>query len=321
MGRHDQLFKDLLAAFLGDFLQIVVLGIAPRLRAAAADLLPTEHFTDHPEGRRRELDLVARVPTSTGEPEVTLVHVEVEGHARRGMARRFWEYSMLLRLKHRAPVLPIVVYLRGGEPDVTKNALREELFGEELVVFHHFAFGLARSEAERYVRRPEPLAWSLAALMRAGAWAPSRHKLECLRPIARADLDEARRFLLVNCVETYLELDEAETARFETLLAEESNQEVAAMEMTWAEKLEHKGLERGRREGIDEGRREGIDEGLQQGRREGMRALLLDLLEKRFGPLSRETRQAVGAIDSPQELSRLAERVLEARSLDEMGLR
>jgi Domain of unknown function (DUF4351) len=316
MGRHDQLFKDLLQAFFGDFLRIVVPGIAPRLRPGEAEFLPKEYFTARPEGRRRELDLVARVPTERGEPEVVLVHVEVEGRARASMARRLWEYSMLVGLEYEAPVLPIVLYLRGGRPDVTKETFRRELFGEELVLFHYFALGLSRSQAERYLRRPEPLAWALAALMRPGSWQPSRHKLECLRSVAKADLDDERRVLLVDCVETYLQLEDEEAARFAASLAETANREVQAMEMTWSQKLEQKGLVRGRQEGIAEGRQEGIAEG----RQEGMRALVLDLIEKRFGSLPAEARRRVEAIDSPQELSRLAARVLDARSLEEMGL-
>lgn len=300
MGRHDQLFKDLLKAFFGDFLVIVAPAIAARLRPAEAEFLSQEYFSRRPEGRRRELDLVARVPTLDGEPEAVLVAVEIEARARASMGRRLWEYAALLGVHHRAPVLPVVVYLRGGRPDLTLQTYRQEIFGQDLAHFSYFAFGLCPSRAERYLRRPEPLAWALAALMRPGSWPPSRHKLECLRRIAGAKLDDDRRVLLVDCVETYVELEGEEAATFEAALEEEQNREVQAMEMTWSEKLEHKGLERGRQE--------------------GMRSLLLTQMENRFGPLPAKIRTQVEAIESPEELSRLAARVLDARSLEEMGL-
>ena len=43
--------------------------------------------------------------------------------------------------------------------------------------------------------------------MRRGTLTRPALKLACLRRIAAADLDDARRILLVNCVEAYLELN------------------------------------------------------------------------------------------------------------------
>lgn len=84
------------------------------------------------------------------------------------------------------------------------------------------------------------------------------------------------------------------------------------MEMTWADKLEQKVRVQGRKEGRQEGRR--------QGRQEGVRALVLDLLETRFGSVSTQTRRRLEAIQSADELSRLARRLLTAGSLEELGL-
>ncbi|HEX3556436.1 MAG TPA: Rpn family recombination-promoting nuclease/putative transposase [Thermoanaerobaculia bacterium] len=71
-----------------------------------------------------------------------------------------------------------------------------------------------------------------------------------------------------------------------------------------------------RKEGHQEGRREGQKEG----QVEGMRRLLLQLLDQRFGPLPRRVRQRVEEISSLEVLSELARRVLQAGSLQEMGL-
>lgn len=55
-------------------------------------------------------------------------------------------------------------------------------------------------------------------------------------------------------------------------------------------------------------------------RQEGIREVLLRQLERRFGPLPEEKRRGVEAITSRARLNRLADRILTARSLDEMGL-
>jgi hypothetical protein len=61
-------------------------------------------------------------------------------------------------------------------------------------------------------------------------------------------------------------------------------------------------------------------EGRKQGRREGMHEYLLHVIERRFGPLPEEQRRRVEAITSPARLKRLADKILTASSLDEMGL-
>jgi predicted transposase YdaD len=133
-------------------------------------------------------------------------------------------------------------------------------------------------------------------------------KLACLRRIARADLDDLQRFLLVNCVQTYLELSPGEKAQYESLEARERDKEVKIMATNWVERLENKYLRQGRKEGREEGRAEGV------------RKVLLRQLDLRFGPLPPDVRQSVAAISSVAGLNRLAEKVVTAQSLEEMGL-
>jgi predicted transposase YdaD len=57
-----------------------------------------------------------------------------------------------------------------------------------------------------------------------------------------------------------------------------------------------------------------------EGQYEGKREFLLRQLERRFGPLSEEIRHRVEEIRSDRRLERLADKILTARSLREMGL-
>lgn len=117
-----------------------------------------------------------------------------------------------------------------------------------------------------------------------------------MKPISAAALTDKQRYLLVNCVETYVQLDGAAQEEYRDLLVEEGDDTMATMEMTWAGRLRA------------------------EGREEGKRELVLELLERRFGPLSKTTVKRVHAISSSEELSRLAARVLDAPSLEELGL-
>jgi predicted transposase/invertase (TIGR01784 family) len=79
-------------------------------------------------------------------------------------------------------------------------------------------------------------------------------------------------------------------------------------------------LEENMREWSKKQRREGRREGKQEGRVEGIREVLMRQLERRFGPLPAEKRLGIEAITSRARLNRLADKILTAHSLDEMGL-
>jgi hypothetical protein len=56
------------------------------------------------------------------------------------------------------------------------------------------------------------------------------------------------------------------------------------------------------------------------GKAQGVRHMLLHQLAYQFGPLPERVRQQIEAISSLDRLIELAERLLTARSLEEMGL-
>jgi hypothetical protein len=316
---HDQHFKRLLQTCFGDLLRIVVPKLAPRLQVDRPTFLHQEQFTDVPEGEHRRLDLVAQVSSIRGNPECVLVHVEVEAKARKAMGLRLFRYAMQLYLRHGRPILPVVLYLRGGKAGVTEEVETIRVLGKTLMTFRYFAFGLSRSQAASYLSRPEPLAWALAALMRRGRSSLAEHRVACLSPIAEVKIDDARRFLLANCVATYVQLDESGWEEYQALLDDERNGKVATMErtlLTNADRAAQQGFEQGREQGIELG----IERGREQGREQGRREVLLDLLGRRFGPLPDATLRRLQALRSPEELGRLAERILDARSLDDLGL-
>ncbi len=190
-------------------------------------------------------------------------------------------------------------------------AARLDLAHPVLLDKEFFTPGGRRRELDLLAEVAFLLAWGLAALMRRGTLDRPALKLACMKRIAAAKLEEARRVLLVNCVETYLELQGREAAEYAALCTVRENREVMRMATTWSERLEAKGLERG------------LEKGLREGQQRGLRALrkvLLRLLEQRFGPLPEETRAQVEAISSLERLTRLSERALTARSLSTLRL-
>ena len=118
-------------------------------------------------------------------------------------------------------------------------------------------------------------------------------------------MDDARRFLLANFVETYIELEGEDAEEYRALLAEEANEEVATMELTWADKIEARGIERG------------LEQGRQQGRQQGEATLLMRLMTRKFGPLDAKVRQRIESAD-PQQLLDWGERFVTAQSIQEV---
>ena len=313
---HDQVFKDLIGRFLPDFLTLVAPEPARRLDLSRWTLLDKETFTDWPRGRRRELDLLAKM-TFAGSGRTALVHVEIESRFRREVGPRLGGYYMQIRLRHGLPVLPILVCLRRGRPGVHRETVADAEFGPETNLFSYYSFCLAGSRAEDFLAKDQPLAWALAALMRPETLSRAEHKMACLRRIAAAGLDELHGFLLFNCVETYLQLTGRDAEELDALQARGKAEEVRVMRMTWAEQLKQEG----RVMGVEMGKREGLETGLEMGREQGARQTLLRLLGARFGPLSDEVKRRVEAIRSVERLNQIAEQILVARSLEEMGLR
>jgi hypothetical protein len=136
-------------------------------------------------------------------------------------------------------------------------------------------------------------------------------KLELLRKIATARVSEVERFLLANGVETYLQLAGRDAEEYAALRHAQENPEVEAMEMTWAERMAADYQAKFREEGV----LLGMDKGTER-----LRSTLLRQLSQRFGAISPEVRARVEAIDSLDELGGLADRILEVKSLEELGL-
>ena len=310
---HDQVFKDLIGRFLPDFLTLVAPEPAARLDLSRWTLLDKETFTDWPQGRRREVDLLAEVALIAGGGRTALIHVEIEARSGPQIGPRLAGYYMQIRLRHGKPVLPIAICLRRGRPGIQFESVVDADLGPEIGRFCYYSFGLARSRAEDFLARDQPLAWALAALMRPDSFSRAEHKMACLRRIATARLTELHQFLLVNCVETYLQLTGRDAEELEALQAGGTAEEVRAMRMTWAEQLKKEGLEQGLERGLEQGREQGREQGAQQ--------TLLRLLGVRFGPLSDDVKRRVEAIRSLERLNEIADQVLVARSLEEMGLR
>ena len=116
-----------------------------------------------------------------------------------------------------------------------------------------------------------------------------------MKRIAASGENDFRRFLLVECLEAYVELDEAQKDRLQAFPHAEPYQEVESLMKTTYER--------------------GIERGIEQGERR----LTLRLIEAKFGPLPLSVKQQIEAL-SPEALARLQIDLLTAQALEELSL-
>lgn len=292
---QDQLFKELLQSFFREFLELFYPEVAERLDfERGLTFLDKETFTDFPEGSRREADLVVRVYTMTGEPELILVHIEVQTKRRGDFAYRMFEYYTLLRLRHKIPVFPMVLYLAPGAGGLVEESYREQLFGWEVLSFHYKAVGVPDLRSEDYERRSNPLGPALSALMKPGHTPRVLRRMMIMAQRSILTADDARRALLLNVVDKYLPLDAEEEAEFQRLLGEPEYREVKQMVTVYEKR------------GIEEGIQQGIERGALQGKRD---AVLL-IVRSRFDHVPEAVGEKIAALSAVADLDAMLKRAV-----------
>ena len=308
---QDQLFKHLLQTFFREFMELFYPTVADRLNFDTVSFLDKELFTDLPDGARREADLVAQVQTKQGEPELILVHTEVQNTRRSDMPMRMWEYYALLRLRRKLPVFPIVVYLSPGAGGLVSETYEERLWDTPILTFVYQAVGLPDLDANQYLSRPGALSPALSSLMRL---AGTRRVIRRLKTIGQAGIlqaDEARQALLLAVIEKYLPLNADEQSEFDQLLTDPTKTEEQKVMLTYEKRGYDKGIEQGIERGIEQGIKEGI--------LRGARRTLLGLLRARFGEVPQGAVDKVNAAPL-DEIDALTTATLSAPTLDAMGL-
>ena len=86
--------------------------------------------------------------------------------------------------------------------------------------FRYRVLGLSGCRAADWLPRPEPVAWALAALMHPGTWSRAELKVECLRRVRQWEDTEFRKEVLVNWIETYVQLSGEDAAEYQRMRAE-----------------------------------------------------------------------------------------------------
>ena len=296
---HDQIIKTLVEAFFREFMLLFCAAEAALIDFSRVEFLRKEYFTDVHRGKRRSMDLVAKVRLKTGGEKFILIHVEFQSK-RPGpnFARRIYRYMCQLFLRYDCEIVPIVVFT---DDRVWKTPVPHyfemEVAGTTFVRFEYHQVKLKSLNCRDFLGSKNPLAYALMAKMDYNRRDRIRMQADFLRLILGCPVDAARQSLLIEFVETYVPLLGEELESFERLIQDdEQYKELEQMVTVY----EQNGLKKGMKKGIEKGKQDA----------------LIKQLGKKFGGLSKKMETEIRKIDSPERLDQLLLSVLDAKSLD-----
>ncbi|KAF0250166.1 MAG: hypothetical protein FD167_432 [bacterium] len=300
---HDKLFKQLLQVFFLEFLELFFPEVLNYLDKDSIVFLDKEIFSDITSGERRELDLVAKAKFLEKEA-FFLIHLENQSEARGTFNRRMFRYfSMLLDL-HELPIYPIAIFSYDEPKRPESNSYQVAFPDFTVLSFNYRVIQLNQLNWRDFVNKPNPVASALMAKMEIKSTERAKVKLECLRLLATLKLDRAKMQLISGFVDTYLKLNAQELEIFrqeiDQIIPTEKEQ-VMQIVTSWME------------DGIQQGLQQGKKEGLQQGKKDGELALILRLVKKRFGVVTRTIESKIGNL-SLEKLEELGEALFDFTS-------
>lgn len=288
---HDQLFKELISTFFGEFVDLLLPDVARYLdRGAGFAALDKEIFTDVNTGDRREADLVVKAKVKDSDA-FFLIHVEHQASRQSSFAQRMFGYCAHLMERYSLPVYPVAILTYDKPRTVEPASYKVTIAGKTIIQFEFTAIQLNQIPWRRFAQVRNPVACALMAKLDIPQSDRVRVKLECLRLLATLRLDPARTSLIGGFIDSYLELSARETALLTQELIELPGAErEATMEIvtSWEQR------------GIEKGIEQGILQGIEQGKAQGIERVVLRLIRKRFGTLPDALGSAVGHLSSDQ---------------------
>ena len=226
-----------------------------------------------------------------------LVHVELQSGNDNAMPLRMAEYSLgVFRLLGRFP-RQIVLYV--GEPEMR---MQNKLLGSG-VFFEYSLIDIRTLDGDRLLESREVDDNVIAILARLRDHEGAVRKImERIAGLAAAQRETALAQLTIV----------AGLRRLSNTVAREARKMPIDLDIRDHEVLGPMFIET-----REEGLQEGLHMGLQKGRQEGELTILRRLIEKRFGGLPRWAGEKLAALPA-SELENLSERVLDAKSLEEL---
>lgn len=242
---HDRLFKELLYTFFWEFLELFLPEVAEYVDKNSIVFLSQEIFVDVTAGDRREVDLVAKM-RFRGRETCFLIHTEVQSYSQARFERRMFHYFARLDQIYDLPIYPVAVFSFDAPMREEPSNYKVEFTDRKILDFNFATIQLNRLNWRDFVKQRNPVAAALMAKMKIAPEDRAKVKLECLRLLARLQMDPARNDLISGFVDTYLRLNKTEEAAFKAELNKielEEKEEIMQIVTSWMERGIEQGIE------------------------------------------------------------------------------
>ncbi len=261
---------------------------------------------------KRVVDLLVKTKIK-GEDGLIIVHVEAQSAPQANFYQRMFHYFSRLYEKYQRRILPIAIFSNQSTHSGPES-LQITFPFFHVLSFHFFNLELANHNWREFIKKDNPAAAALLSQMGYNEKEKVEVKLECLRMIARLEIDPARADFLANLFESYLTLNAEEEATLQQEI-----QKLPKKEETHVMKIETYRTRQWKMEGKEEGRREGEEKGKMEGKHEEKAAMLISFLQARFP--DEVTEKAVTGIQVCEEvdtLEKIQSRLFKADTWEEV---
>jgi hypothetical protein len=99
---------------------------------------------------------------------------------------------MMLRLRYRLPILPIVIYLSPGAGGLVEEQVEDRVFERQVNLFTFQAVGLPDLSADDYIDSNNPLGAALSSLMKTSRLGRVAQQFQTLKVAAQSEFDDTR---------------------------------------------------------------------------------------------------------------------------------
>jgi predicted transposase YdaD len=253
---HDQKFKELIATFFIEFLELFLPDLAKIIEPDSVTFREQEYFVDLVEGEKQIIDLLAEVKLA-GEEATVLIHIEPQSTHRSIFPQRMFFYFSRLHQKHLKRIYPIAIFSYDQPDTAATNQYKVEFPQLKVLEFNFTAIQLNRLNWRDFIDRPNPVAAALMAKMNIEANDRPKVKAECLRLLVTLKLDPAKTELISQFVDTYLRLNAKEEKRFQAeidTMDVTQREEIMQVTTSWEEKGIKKGIKKGLEKGVEKER-------------------------------------------------------------------
>jgi hypothetical protein len=244
--------------------------------------------------------------------ETIILHAEFQRSRDKAMARRVWEYNVLIECATQLPVYSVVLYLRDDGIAIEPPYERRLCTGELIHSFHFRNLKLWEISASE-LRQPgleEML--PLLPLTKDGA------RREMVEEVI-SDLARVQRQDLLPIAYAIAALVFPANGEDKAWLKERFRPMLNLFRSSWAyQDMVAEGKQEGLQEGLQEGIQKGIQEGLQEGQQKALQETCIRYVQKRFPTLADRAKQQINSLTDINRLYITFDTMMDATTVAEV---